>query len=55
MDLDWDKVPTFVAKVESHNRIWIPKLVREMLNIEKGDYVEVKIRVLRKGSKILRT
>lgn len=35
---------TFTAKVDKAWKIWVPKVVRELLNLEKGDYVEVRIR-----------
>lgn len=45
---DWS--PVFTAIFEKRGRIWIPKTIREYLGISEGDYVEVKIRLVkRKG------
>jgi len=38
---------TFVATVLSAHRIQIPKNVWKLLGLEKGDYVEVKIKKLK--------
>jgi AbrB family looped-hinge helix DNA binding protein len=40
--------PTFTARVERKYRIWIPRTVRELMDVEEGDYVEVKIRVVKR-------
>jgi AbrB family looped-hinge helix DNA binding protein len=40
--------PTFTARVERKYRIWIPRTVRELMDLEEGDYVEVKIRVVKR-------
>ena len=45
--------PTFTARVEKKYRVWIPRTIRELMDVEEGDYVEVKIRVV-KRSGILR-
>jgi bifunctional DNA-binding transcriptional regulator/antitoxin component of YhaV-PrlF toxin-antitoxin module len=45
--------PTFTARVEKKYRIWISRIVRELMDVKEGDYVEVKIRVV-KRSGILR-
>jgi len=39
---------TFPAKVERKFRIWIPRYVREIMKIDEGDYVEIKIRKIKK-------
>jgi len=45
---DWS--PVFTARVERKSRIWLPRAIRELLNINEGDYLEVKVRVVtRKG------
>jgi AbrB family looped-hinge helix DNA binding protein len=44
---DWG--PTFTAKVDKAWKIWLPKAVRECLDVKKGDYVEVKIRLARRS------
>lgn len=49
---DWS--PVFTSRVERKYRIWIPRVVRELLNLKEGDIVEVKIRVVQKRG-ILRT
>jgi len=41
--------PTFTARVERKYRIWIPRTVRELMDVEEGDYVEVKIRVVKRA------
>jgi AbrB family looped-hinge helix DNA binding protein len=42
--------PVFTCRVEKKYRIWIPRTIRQLLNLYEGDYVEVKIRVVeRKG------
>lgn len=46
---------TFSARVQTIHRVIIPRPIRERLGIEKGDYVEVKIKKLpSKGSLPLR-
>ncbi len=39
----------FTAKVDRAWKVWVPKAVREMLSLEKGDYVEVRIRIAKKA------
>jgi len=39
---------TFIARIQTQNRVWIPKRVREVLDLNEGDYVEVKIRKIEK-------
>jgi len=41
--------PTFTAKVDKAWKIWIPKAVRELLGLDKGDYVEVRIRIVKRA------
>ncbi len=41
--------PTFTARVETRNRIWIPRVVRELLDLKEGDIVEVKMRVVKRA------
>lgn len=43
MSENWS--PTFTARIEKKYRIWIPKVIRELLDIREGDIVEVRIRV----------
>jgi len=38
----------FPAKIEQKFRIWIPRYVREILNLQEGEYVEIAIRRLKK-------
>lgn len=52
MEENWS--PIFTARIEKKNRIWVPKVIRELMEIEEGDVVEVKIKVYQKGKKILR-
>ena len=40
--------PTFTARVEKKYRVWIPRTIRELMDVEEGDYVEVKIRVVKR-------
>jgi AbrB family looped-hinge helix DNA binding protein len=47
--------PTFTSMVERKYRIVIPAVIRKVLQIEEGDVVEVRIRKVGKGWKILRT
>jgi AbrB family looped-hinge helix DNA binding protein len=42
---EWIRFP---AKVEKKFRIWIPRYVREILQLYEGDYVEISIRKLKK-------
>lgn len=49
---DWS--PTFAARVEKKFRIWIPRVIREVMDIKEGDIVEVRIRVVEKKRGILR-
>lgn len=45
-----EKQYTFINQVQRGYRIWIPKSIRNLCNINVGDYVEVKIvRVIKKG------
>jgi AbrB family looped-hinge helix DNA binding protein len=46
MSDDWS--PTFTCQVQKKYRIWIPKTIRMLMKIDEGDYVEVKIRAVRK-------
>jgi AbrB family looped-hinge helix DNA binding protein len=49
-------VTSFVARVERGYRIFIPRAVREVLEIEEGDFVEVQIKWVRKdGRKLTRS
>ena len=50
-----DNFVAFVAKIEKRYRIFIPKRVREVLELEEGDYVQVKIRRVKQAEKIVRT
>jgi len=45
---------SFIAKVEKKYRIFIPKQVRDVLEIDEGDYVQVFIRKVREGEKLTR-
>jgi len=38
----------FPSKVERKYRIWIPRHVREVLQLKEGDYLEVAVRRLKK-------
>jgi len=40
----------FVAKVAKRFQITIPKPVRELLNINEGDVLEVSVRIERKNN-----
>jgi len=40
--------PIFTCRIEKKFRIWIPKTIREYLNVREGDYVEVKLRVVKR-------
>jgi len=51
---DDEKPITFVAKVEKKYRIFIPRAVREVLEIVEGDYVEVIIKRVKRSAKIPR-
>lgn len=44
---DWSS--TFTAKVDKAWKIWVPKAVRDLLSLEKGDYVEVRIRIVQRS------
>jgi len=44
---------SFVARVEKRYRIFIPKTVREVLEIDEGDYVEVVIKRVKRSPKII--
>ncbi|MEM1865978.1 MAG: AbrB/MazE/SpoVT family DNA-binding domain-containing protein [Ignisphaera sp.] len=46
MEEEWSS--TFTAKVETKYRIWIPRVIRQMLDLNEGDIVEVKIRVVKR-------
>lgn len=39
----------FTAKVDKAWKIWVPKAVRELLGLDKGDYVEARIRVVKRS------
>ncbi len=45
---------TFTARVEKRFRVFIPRAVREALDIQEGDYVEVVIRKVREGRRLAR-
>jgi AbrB family looped-hinge helix DNA binding protein len=45
---------SFIARVEKRYRIFIPKSVREVLDINEGDYVQVFIRKVRESEKLTR-
>jgi len=49
-----EKPITFVARVEKKFRIFIPKTVREILEIDEGDYVEIIIKRVKRSAKISR-
>ncbi|MEM1672360.1 MAG: AbrB/MazE/SpoVT family DNA-binding domain-containing protein [Archaeoglobaceae archaeon] len=46
MEEEWS--PTFTAKVETKYRLWIPRVIRSMLDLKEGDIVEVRIRVAKR-------
>lgn len=46
MSEDWS--PTFTCQVQRKHRIWIPKTIRTLMKIDEGDYIEVKIRVIKR-------
>jgi bifunctional DNA-binding transcriptional regulator/antitoxin component of YhaV-PrlF toxin-antitoxin module len=39
----------FTAKVDKAWKIWVPKAVRELLSLDRGDYVEARIRVVKRS------
>jgi len=42
--------PIFTCQIEKKFRIWIPKTVRLLMDLREGDYVEVRLRIVkRKG------
>jgi len=45
---------SFIARVEKRYRIFIPKSVREVLDINEGDYVQVFIRKVRESERLTR-
>lgn len=45
----------FVARIERGFRVFIPRAVREVLELEEGDYVEITIRRVREGGKFTRS
>lgn len=38
----------FPSRVEKKWRVWIPRHVRELLNLREGDYLEVAVRRLKR-------
>jgi len=40
--------PTFTCQIEKRYRIWIPRAIRLLMELREGDYVEVKLRVVRR-------
>lgn len=47
MEENWS--PMFTAKVDRAWKIWVPRAVRDFLMLDKGDFVEVKVRLVKKG------
>jgi len=47
--MEREEYVTYTAQVQAGNRIYVPSTVRKLLNIREGDYVEVKIKVVRKA------
>jgi len=43
---------SFVAKVEKGFRVRIPRNVRDVLDIEEGDYVQISIRKIKSSKKL---
>jgi len=49
MDMEDDWSPIFTARVDKAWKLWLPKAVREFVDLEKADFVEVKIRVVKRA------
>jgi len=49
MDMEDDWSPIFTAKVDKAWKLWLPKAVRDFVDLEKEDFVEVKIRVVKRA------
>jgi len=48
MEENWS--PTFTAKVDKAWKLWLPKAVRDFSDLRKGDFVEVRIRVVKRAT-----
>jgi bifunctional DNA-binding transcriptional regulator/antitoxin component of YhaV-PrlF toxin-antitoxin module len=46
---DVEAEAVFTAKVDKAWKIWVPKAVRELLSLDRGDYVEARIRVVKRS------
>lgn len=46
-----EKQHSFIARVGTNFRITIPEPIREVLQIKKGEYVEVLVKKLTEGEK----